>query len=69
MCRKTTSLIYTKYNIFVMSETFQNEENISEEVLGLLRAASGKARLLATQKMQQFQGIYLEDSFYSVLSS
>lgn len=38
-------------------ENLQNEENISEEVLGLLRAASGKARLLATQKMQQFQGL------------
>ncbi|GBP15569.1 hypothetical protein EVAR_5274_1 [Eumeta japonica] len=32
-------------------------KDISEEVLGLLRAASGKARLLATQKMQQFQGL------------
>ncbi|CAF4742522.1 unnamed protein product [Pieris macdunnoughi] len=38
-------------------ESLQNQENISEEVLGLLRAASGKARLLATQKMQQFQGL------------
>ncbi|CAG5053090.1 unnamed protein product [Parnassius apollo] len=38
-------------------EILQNQENISEEVLGLLRAASGKARLLATQKMQQFEGL------------
>ncbi|XP_047541770.1 uncharacterized protein LOC125074448 [Vanessa atalanta] len=38
-------------------ETLQNNEDISEEVLGLLRAASGKARLLATQKMQQFEGL------------
>ncbi|CAK1548984.1 unnamed protein product [Leptosia nina] len=38
-------------------ESLQNQENISEEVLGLLRAASGKARLLATQKMQQFEGL------------
>lgn len=33
------------------------DQDVSEEVLGLLRAASGKARLLATQKMQQFQGL------------
>ncbi|XP_063631659.1 uncharacterized protein LOC134802852 [Cydia splendana] len=33
------------------------EDEVSEEVLGLLRSASGKARLLATQKMQQFQGL------------
>ncbi|CAG9573705.1 unnamed protein product [Danaus chrysippus] len=38
-------------------EHLQNVENISEEVLGFLRAASGKARLLATQKMQQFEGL------------
>ncbi|XP_072937405.1 uncharacterized protein [Epargyreus clarus] len=38
-------------------EVLQNQENISEEVLGLLRSASGKARLLATQKMQQFEGL------------
>lgn len=33
------------------------DKDVSEEVLGLLRAASGKARLLATQKMQQFEGL------------
>ncbi|XP_068621770.1 uncharacterized protein vlc [Battus philenor] len=38
-------------------EDLQDKENVSEEVLGLLRAASGKARLLATQKMQQFEGL------------
>ncbi|XP_014364035.2 uncharacterized protein LOC106715284 isoform X2 [Papilio machaon] len=38
-------------------ENLQNDENISEEVFGLLRAAAGKARLLATQKMQQFEGL------------
>ncbi|KAM3955917.1 LOW QUALITY PROTEIN: disks large-associated protein 2 [Aphomia sociella] len=37
-------------------ENLQNQD-ISEEVLGLLRSASGKARLLATQKMQQFEGL------------
>ncbi|XP_049882556.1 uncharacterized protein LOC126378340 isoform X2 [Pectinophora gossypiella] len=37
-------------------ENFQEGE-VSEEILGLLRAASGKARLLATQKMQQFEGL------------
>ncbi|XP_026742390.1 uncharacterized protein LOC113504329 [Trichoplusia ni] len=38
-------------------EDLQNREDISEEVLGFLRSASGKARLLATQKMQQFEGL------------
>ncbi|XP_039748432.1 uncharacterized protein LOC120625432 [Pararge aegeria] len=38
-------------------ESLQNQENVSEEILGFLRAASGKARLLATQKMQQFEGL------------
>ncbi|XP_063898102.1 uncharacterized protein LOC135118905 [Helicoverpa armigera] len=38
-------------------EDLQNREDVSEEVLGFLRAASGKARLLATQKMQQFEGL------------
>ncbi|CAH0688349.1 unnamed protein product [Chilo suppressalis] len=33
------------------------DQDVSEEVLGLLRAAAGKARLLATQKMQQFEGL------------
>ncbi|XP_063835598.1 uncharacterized protein LOC135084790 [Ostrinia nubilalis] len=37
-------------------ENLQDQE-VSEEILGLLRAASGKARLLATQKMQQFEGL------------
>ncbi|XP_030020351.2 uncharacterized protein LOC115440270 [Manduca sexta] len=37
-------------------ENLQNQD-VSEEVLGLLRSASGKARLLATQKMQQFEGL------------
>ncbi|KAL4712123.1 hypothetical protein ACJJTC_010984 [Scirpophaga incertulas] len=35
----------------------QDSQSVSEEVLGLLRAAAGKARLLATQKMQQFEGL------------
>ncbi|XP_041988615.1 uncharacterized protein LOC121740010 isoform X2 [Aricia agestis] len=38
-------------------ESLQDKENVSEEVLGLLRSAAGKARLLATQKMQQFEGL------------
>lgn len=37
-------------------ENLQNQD-VSEEILGLLRSASGKARLLATQKMQQFEGL------------
>lgn len=38
-------------------EDLQNRQDVSEEILGFLRAASGKARLLATQKMQQFEGL------------
>ncbi|XP_055858563.1 uncharacterized protein LOC129920993 [Episyrphus balteatus] len=34
-----------------------NNEDISEEVFGLLRSASGKARLLVSQKMKQFEGL------------
>lgn len=36
----------------------QNNPDITEDTFGLLRAASGKARLLATQKMKQFEGLY-----------
>lgn len=41
---------------------------INEDVMGLLRSASGKARLLVSQKMKQFEGelmmmmMILEDS-------
>ncbi|XP_013187047.1 uncharacterized protein LOC106132233 [Amyelois transitella] len=38
-------------------ESLQDREDVSEEILGFLRSASGKARLLATQKMQQFEGL------------
>ncbi|XP_053621236.1 uncharacterized protein vlc isoform X2 [Plodia interpunctella] len=38
-------------------ESLQEQEDVSEEVLGFLRAAAGKARLLATQKMLQFEGL------------
>ncbi|VVD00871.1 unnamed protein product, partial [Leptidea sinapis] len=38
-------------------ENLEKEGNVSEEVYGLLRSAAGKARLLATQKMQQFEGL------------
>lgn len=31
--------------------------DLSEEVIGKLRSASGKARLLVSQKMQQFKGL------------
>ncbi|XP_055706975.1 uncharacterized protein LOC129804026 [Phlebotomus papatasi] len=33
------------------------DKDVSEEVVGYLRAASGKARLLAAQKMKQFEGL------------
>ncbi|XP_077291646.1 uncharacterized protein LOC143915092 [Arctopsyche grandis] len=35
----------------------QDVADVSEEVKGFLRAAAGKARLLASQKMQQFEGL------------
>ncbi|KAG7312705.1 hypothetical protein JYU34_001074 [Plutella xylostella] len=38
-------------------ESLQDNKEVSEEVLGFLRSAAGKARLLATQKMQQFEGL------------
>jgi len=34
----------------------QNNPDITEDTFGLLRSASGKARLLASQKMKQFEG-------------
>lgn len=34
-----------------------NVESLPEEAAGKLRSAAGKARLLATQKMQQFEGL------------
>lgn len=34
----------------------QNNPDISEDTFGLLRSASGKARLLVSQKMKQFEG-------------
>lgn len=40
-----------------ISSVFQRDEPPNEEIFGHLRAAAGKARLLATQKMQQFEGI------------
>lgn len=44
-----------------LADTIENEletiPNLSEEVKGKLRAASGKARLLSSQKMQQFKGL------------
>lgn len=33
--------------------------DLPDEILGYLRSASGKARLLVNQKMQQFEGMYL----------
>ncbi|KRF77689.1 vlc, isoform D [Drosophila virilis] len=38
-------------------DALTNNPDITEDTFGLLRAASGKARLLATQKMKQFEGL------------
>lgn len=38
-------------------ESDMSSPDLSEEVIGKLRSASGKARLLVTQKMQQFKGL------------
>lgn len=35
----------------------ENTSNLPEEAAGKLRAAAGKSRLLATQKMHQFMGL------------
>lgn len=32
--------------------------DVDEEVLGHVRSAAGKARLLATKKFKQFEGMY-----------
>lgn len=34
----------------------QQAKEEAEELVGIIRAASGKARLLSSQKMNQFQG-------------
>uniref|UniRef100_A0A1A9WI94 Uncharacterized protein n=1 Tax=Glossina brevipalpis TaxID=37001 RepID=A0A1A9WI94_9MUSC len=38
-------------------ETLEHNSEVSEDVMGLLRSASGKARLLVSQKMKQFEGL------------
>ncbi|KPU77317.1 uncharacterized protein Dana_GF11028, isoform C [Drosophila ananassae] len=39
------------------SDALVNNPDISEDTFGLLRSASGKARLLVSQKMKQFEGL------------
>lgn len=41
----------------IQAENEAEQENLSEEVRGKLRSAYGKARLLVTQKMEQFKGL------------
>lgn len=43
-------------HFYCLFSDFQKGET-EEEVLGYLRSAAGKARLLATQKFKQFEGI------------
>ncbi|KAI9583739.1 uncharacterized protein LOC119636069 isoform X1 [Glossina fuscipes] len=38
-------------------ETLKHNSEVSEDVMGFLRSASGKARLLVSQKMKQFEGL------------
>ncbi|XP_074032529.1 disks large-associated protein 2 isoform X2 [Leptinotarsa decemlineata] len=38
-------------------DSYISTPNLSEEVIGKLRSAAGKARLLVSQKMQQFRGL------------
>ncbi|XP_037728146.1 uncharacterized protein LOC119559148 isoform X2 [Drosophila subpulchrella] len=52
------------------SDALSTNPDITEDTFGLLRSASGKARLLVTQKMKQFEGLChnnlnlsLEDKF------
>lgn len=35
----------------------EKNTDLSEDAIGYIRSASGKARLLASQKMQQFKGL------------
>lgn len=42
--------------IFIFFVLFFQRDDIEEEVLGFLRSAAGKARLLATKKFKQFEG-------------
>lgn len=46
-----SSLIHSNH-VFIL----QNNPDITEDTFGLLRSASGKARLLVSQKMKQFEG-------------
>ncbi|KAH8283375.1 hypothetical protein KR054_002031 [Drosophila jambulina] len=39
------------------SDALSNNPDITEDTFGLLRSASGKARLLVSQKMKQFEGL------------
>lgn len=43
----------------VEDEMENKKTDIPEEILGYLRSASGKARLLVSQKMQQFEGNFI----------
>lgn len=49
--------------LILLAESAENELSnvdpsiLPEEAAGKLRSASGKARLLASQKMQQFEGL------------
>ncbi|EDW72104.1 vlc, isoform A [Drosophila willistoni] len=39
------------------TDALENNPDISEDTFGMLRSASGKARLLVSQKMKQFEGL------------
>lgn len=41
---------------FFLSFFFLQRDDIDEDMLGHVRSAAGKARLLATQKFKQFEG-------------
>lgn len=56
-----------EYKIQLFNKLFsypQNTENQDEEMIGNLRSAAGKARLLVSQKIQQFEGIYSIDILF-----
>lgn len=41
----------------IVENELENSDSIPEEIIGQIRSASGKARLLVSQKMQQFKGL------------
>lgn len=63
MCKKLQLLNAERDRLLLLAESAEAElekadaSSLPEEAEGKLRSAAGKARLLAKQKMQQFEGL------------